>query len=100
MTLGHSKSPRPEKGTSMSPAPASSATTLRDVGGIDARIDALLARQREYFQSGATLAEEFRSRQLTALRESITKHESQLFDALHADLRKNKTEAYGTEIGG
>lgn len=80
-------------------SPASSAPTLRDVSGLDARLDALVARQREYFQSGATLSEEFRARQLAALREGVTKHESQLFDALHADLRKNKTEAYGTEIG-
>ncbi|HET6585247.1 MAG TPA: aldehyde dehydrogenase family protein, partial [Nannocystaceae bacterium] len=81
-------------------SPASSATTVRDITGLDGRLDALVARQREYFGSGATLPEGFRARQLGALRDSITKHESQLFDALHSDLRKNKTEAYGTEIGG
>jgi aldehyde dehydrogenase (NAD+) len=78
----------------------STAPTLRDATGLDARIDDLLARQRAYFTSGATLPRSFRDAQLTALRESIVKHESVLFDALHADLRKNKAEAYGTEIGG
>ncbi len=86
---------------SLSGMPVSgSAPTLRDASGLDARIDDLLARQRAYFGSGATLSRTFRDEQLGALRRAIVDHESKLFDALHADLRKNRAEAYGTEIGG
>jgi len=79
---------------------SSSATTLRDASAVDARIDDLVARQRKFFQSGATLPREFREAQLAALRDAVAKFEPQLYEALHVDLRKNKAEAYGTEIGG
>ena len=60
---------------------------------------AIIARQREFFLSGGTVAEEFRRRRLCALREALIRHEDALLAALHADLRKCPHEAYAAEIG-
>jgi len=79
--------------------PGSPAVPLRDVNSLDATLDDVLARQRAFFDSGATLPREFRESQLDALRHAVRKFEDRIFEALHADLRKSKTEAYGTEIG-
>ena len=59
----------------------------------------IIARQREFFRSGATLPEEFRRRQLHTLRDALTAREDVLLAALHADLRKSPHEAYAAEIG-
>jgi aldehyde dehydrogenase (NAD+) len=86
----------------MSPAPAravpshSGAETDAD---LSTRVDALLAKQRDFFASGATLPRSFREQQLRALRHGIRKHERRLHDALASDLHKSESEAYLTEIG-
>lgn len=77
-----------------SPAPH-----LRDAASLESRIRDLVARQRAYFEGGATLPRHFREQQLANLRQGVQKHERRLIDALHEDLRKGETEAYGTEIG-
>ncbi|UTH02044.1 aldehyde dehydrogenase [Macrococcoides canis] len=54
---------------------------------------------RDFFQTQATKDIKFRKKYLKALKKSIKKHESDILDALKSDLRKNKVEAYATEIG-
>jgi len=62
-------------------------------------LTALVARQRQYFLSGATRGVGFRLEQLRRLKEGIEAHEEELLAALHTDLRKPATEAYTSEIG-
>lgn len=59
----------------------------------------LIARQRTFFQSGATLPQEFRRRQLRGLLDLLEAHEGDLLTALHRDLRKSPHEAYASELG-
>jgi aldehyde dehydrogenase (NAD+) len=60
---------------------------------------AVVERQRNFFQSGATRPLEFRRQQLRRLHDAIITHESALMGALHSDLRKSAAEAYVSEIG-
>lgn len=64
-----------------------------------ARIDAVVAAQRAYFDSGATLPREFRETQLRRLLDAMLASEKPLADALHADLRKSDVESWASEIG-
>jgi aldehyde dehydrogenase (NAD+) len=59
----------------------------------------LIARQRRYFQTGATRPLAYRQEQLRRLQTAIEARESTLLDALHADLHKSPHEAYTSEIG-
>jgi len=59
----------------------------------------LIARQRVYFQTGATRSATFRLSQLESLHNAIEAREQMLTSALHSDLHKSRQEAYGTEIG-
>jgi aldehyde dehydrogenase (NAD+) len=61
--------------------------------------DPLIARQRSYFQSGATRRAEFRADQLRRLMSAIESRESVLLEALRADLGKPPMDAYTSEIG-
>jgi len=58
-----------------------------------------LGKMRQYFNSGATRSYVFRKEQLKKLKSSILKHEQDLYDALHADLKKSPEECWVTEIG-
>ncbi|TMI73449.1 MAG: aldehyde dehydrogenase [Bacteroidetes bacterium] len=58
-----------------------------------------LAQLKRYFESGATLSYSFRRDQLKALKQSILNHEQDLYDALHADLKKSPEETWVTETG-
>lgn len=60
---------------------------------------AIIARQRAFFQSGATRSPEFRRAQLHKLADLLESHEEDLLAALHADLRKSPHDAYVSEIG-
>ena len=60
----------------------------------------LVARQRAYFATGATLPLAFRRRALDALRASILRHEADINAALERDLGKSASEAYMCETGG
>lgn len=58
-----------------------------------------IERQRVRFRSGETRPLPFRRAQLLKLQDAIRSREKELFDALHADLRKSPYEAYATEVG-
>ena len=58
-----------------------------------------LETMRGYFNSGATKSYAFRHQQLQKLKEVVLQHEDALYDALFADLKKNKEETWVTETG-
>lgn len=62
-------------------------------------IESIVARQGEYFRSGATLPVNRRQEALKSLRSSILKYKEQLFEALKSDLGKSEAEAYMCEVG-
>jgi aldehyde dehydrogenase (NAD+) len=53
----------------------------------------------DYFKSGTTKSYTFRKEQLKKLKASILSHEQDLYDALHADLKKSPEEVWATETG-
>ena len=59
----------------------------------------IVARQRAYFATGATLPLSFRRQALDALRASILHHENDINDALTQDLGKSPSETYMCETG-
>jgi aldehyde dehydrogenase (NAD+) len=59
----------------------------------------MLQQIQQYFTSGATLGYEFRREQLQRLKKAIMDHEQEIYEALHADLKKNREESWVTEIG-
>lgn len=59
----------------------------------------IVARQRAYFATGATLPTFFRRQALDALRASILRHENDVNDALMQDLGKSPSETYMCETG-
>ena len=61
------------------------------------RIDSILASQKQYFHTGATLDIAFRKRQLKALLEAMEEFDRELTDALWIDLHKSYEEATITE---
>jgi len=60
---------------------------------------ASLSSMRQYFESGATRPYSFRKEQLQKLKMAILKYESELYDALFADLKKSPEECWVTELG-
>lgn len=62
------------------------------------RIKALVAAQREYFRSGATLDIAFRKQMLRRLQRAMLEWERPLAEALYADLHKSYEEAFMTEL--
>ncbi|WP_226998897.1 aldehyde dehydrogenase [Flavisolibacter tropicus] len=58
-----------------------------------------LQEQQTYFASGATHSYAFRKEQLEKLKAALYQHEEAIYDALAKDLKKNKEEAWVTEIG-
>ena len=58
----------------------------------------LVAMQRNYFRSHATLSLDFRREMLHRLKANILRFEKELCDALYLDLHKSYEEAYMTEI--
>lgn len=63
------------------------------------RYEDALARQRRFFQTGATLSLGFRLAALKRLRDAMKRYEPQLLEALQEDLGKAPFEAYATELG-
>lgn len=59
---------------------------------------ALVARQRAFFECGATRPLEFRRQQLTALSTGLAKHENALLAALYCDLGKSSYQGYASEL--
>ncbi|MBI1782874.1 MAG: aldehyde dehydrogenase family protein, partial [Sphingobacteriales bacterium] len=60
---------------------------------------ASLNTMRKFFNSGATRPYAFRIKQLKALKESLLRHEEDLYAALYSDLKKSKEESWVTELG-
>lgn len=63
------------------------------------QISNLLKKQRVYFKSGATIPVEFRIAQLKKLYTVIKKYETEIHNALKADLGKSHFEGYMCETG-
>ena len=64
-----------------------------------AEIQALLEQQRAFYKSGATIPVKFRLEQLKKLYATVQKYETEINDALHADLGKSHYEAFMCEVG-
>lgn len=62
-------------------------------------ISEMVARQREYYQSGRTYGASERRTYLKALLDAIKRYEPKIIEALRHDLNKGEFEAYTTEIG-
>ena len=62
-------------------------------------IGSIVARQREFFESGATRPVEFRMEALRKLQKALQVNESLISQAMKADLNKTPFESYMTEIG-
>lgn len=63
------------------------------------RIEEIVAKQRSFFRSGATLDVNWRKEQLKKLKAAVIAHEEELEEALYEDLGRSKTEAYLCDIG-
>ncbi len=61
--------------------------------------DQLFWAMKAYFESGATRSYNFRCAMLLRLKEAVKAYETQILEALQADLHKSAEEAYSTEIG-
>ena len=59
----------------------------------------LVAAQRAFFQSGATLSVSFRVEALKKLYNAVKECEKEICGALHADLGKSEMESYMCEVG-
>ena len=62
-------------------------------------VEALVAKQRAYFQSGKTLSVAYRLDMLKRLKRAVTQNEGRIAAALQGDLNKTPFEAYMTETG-
>lgn len=58
-----------------------------------------LQKMRSYFESGATRSYAFRKEQLQKLKAAVLRHEKELHNALHTDLKKSAEESWVTETG-
>lgn len=65
----------------------------------ESRIDSILAKQKAYFKSGATLDPKWRKERLKDFLRAVEKWEKALTDALWEDLHKSFEEATLTETG-
>ena len=63
------------------------------------QIKSLLEKQRTYYKSGATVPIKFRIEQLKKLYAAVKKYETQINDALKADLGKSRYEGFMCESG-
>lgn len=62
-------------------------------------IPTIVKRQKQYFESGATLSVKHRKKRLTALYSAIKANLPALHEGLKADLGKSQTESYMCETG-
>lgn len=62
-------------------------------------IGSIIARQREYFDSGATRPVSFRMEALRKLRKALEDNEALIHHAMKSDLNKSSFESYMTETG-
>ena len=59
----------------------------------------IIAKQRQFFQTGKTKDVTFRIAQLKTLKQLVIENKEAIIQALKADLHKPEFEAYATEIG-
>ena len=59
----------------------------------------IIAKQRQFFQTGKTRNVTFRIAQLKILKQLVIENKTAIIQALKADLRKPEFESYATEIG-
>ena len=64
-----------------------------------AEIQTLLSKQKEYYKSSATIPVKFRIEQLKKLYATVKKYETEVNDALTADLGKSRYEGFMCESG-
>ena len=62
-------------------------------------VGAIVAAQRRFFRTGATLPVGWRLKQLKRLKSAVLAHEREFEDALAADLGRSSVEAYLCDIG-
>ena len=62
-------------------------------------IQVLLEKQREYYNSGATISVKFRIEQLKKLYAAVKKYENEICEQLTADLGKSGYEGFMCEVG-
>ena len=62
-------------------------------------IKKLVEKQREYFHTGVTLPVDFRIDMLKKLYAVVMKYETEIYEALKADLRKSDFEGFMVEVG-
>lgn len=62
-------------------------------------LEHILVKQKEYYQSGATLSVDFRIQKLKKLYETIQKYETDIEEALKEDLGKSGYESFMCESG-
>ena len=62
-------------------------------------ISDLVAEQKNFFSTGATLTYKARIEALTKLADVIKKYEREIYDALRADLGKSENESFMCEVG-
>ena len=63
------------------------------------KIDEILKKQREFFNTGKTKNVKYRLEHLKKLKKSILENEEEIKKALKLDLNKSDSESYMTEIG-
>lgn len=63
------------------------------------KIDEILKKQREFFNTGKTKNIKYRLEHLKKLKKSILENEEEIKKALKLDLNKSESESYMTEIG-
>ncbi|WP_408020087.1 aldehyde dehydrogenase [Sporosarcina obsidiansis] len=62
-------------------------------------LEIIMNKQKTYYTSGVTRSISFRKMMLQILYDAIQKHEKEITEALHKDLRKHPFESYVTEVG-
>ncbi|MCQ2302795.1 MAG: aldehyde dehydrogenase family protein [Bacteroidales bacterium] len=65
----------------------------------ETEIKDIIAAQRQFFRTGATLDVAWRIKQLKKLKAAVIAHEAEFEQALHEDLGRSKVEAYLCDIG-
>lgn len=63
------------------------------------QIQSIVAKQREFFATGATLSVEYRKQALDKLRVSMESHKAEIMSAIKTDLGKSEQEAFMCEYG-
>ena len=58
-----------------------------------------IKNMQSYFSEGETLSLAFRRKNLQKLKNGLYQYEHEIYEALYVDLKKNREEAWVTEIG-